>query len=206
MPPLVRSSCVCKQLVGLTNQLGSKHSLEPCSHQELSFGATVQALRFPSCTRGCLSWTFSSHLLKSLNTQDTILRHILRWEWMEPLYTSKGVPAPQIEWPSCHFLLFMARWGQCVVKACSTRRTRWGLGLSLQLGHLGSWEFWIYIYIPTKVTKTENPWNITVTIVTLVCSFLVIRLMIGTEASRFGPVGGRGASAAKTMDVSPAWF
>lgn len=152
MPPFVRSSCACKQLVGLTNQLGSKHSLEPCSNQELSFGATVQALRFPSCIRGCLSWTFSSHLLKSLNTQDTILRHILRWEWMEPLYTSKGVPAPQIEWPSCHFLLFMARWGQCVVKACSTRRTRLGLGLSYSWA---SWELRIldlYLY-PNKGNK-----------------------------------------------------
>ena len=46
MPPLVRSSCACKQLVGLTNQLGSKHSLEPCSHQVLPLDQQFKRLGF----------------------------------------------------------------------------------------------------------------------------------------------------------------
>lgn len=82
------------------------------------------------------------------------------------------------------------------------------VGFGAQFAAGASWELRIldlYLY-PNKGNKNRKSMEYYSNHSYSSMLFLVISLMISTEASRFGPVGGRGASAAKTMDVFLAWF
>ena len=54
------------------------------------------AHRTPVCDRAVKTHSLMVPTAEDMSSHSRVhLRHILKWEWMHPLYTNKGLPAPQ---------------------------------------------------------------------------------------------------------------